>query len=186
MYRAVTLAVQERGLAPDDAEACSAVAEELELTFDGEGRIQVDGRPGEPAIRSAEVSRAVSIVSAHPGVRRALVRRQRALARRGIVVEGRDTTTVVFPDADHRFFLDASAAERARRRAAQLGEPEREGEIERALERRDGLDATRSVSPLVRGEGVEVVQTDGLDADAVVAELLRRVSGGVERRERGA
>jgi cytidylate kinase len=178
MYRAVTLEVLRRGLDPADGAAAARVADEVELGFDEEG-VVIDGRSAAREVRSAEVDGAVSVVAAHPEVRRALVAQQRRVAERlgGAVAEGRDVTTVVFPRAEHRFFLDASPAERARRRAAQLGAPEREAEIRRGIEERDRIDSTREDSPLVLGEGVTRIDTDPLDADGVLAELLRRVRG---------
>jgi cytidylate kinase len=176
MYRAVTLAALERGIDPADGEACGALASELDLTFDAGGRIHLDGRPGEPAIRSSEVSRSVSTVSAHPAVRRAIVSAQRALAaRQSLVAEGRDTTTVVFPAADHKFFLTASESERARRRARELGEEHRVGAVQGEIERRDRLDSTRAHSPLVRAPDAELVDTDGLGVAQVVERILELV-----------
>ena len=176
MYRAVTLAALARGIDPADGEACARLARELELTFDDGGRILVDGWPGEPAIRSAEVSRSVSAVSAHPGVRRAVVSAQRALAaRQGLVAEGRDTTTVVFPAADHKFFLTASESERARRRARELGEEHRVGAVRAEIERRDRLDSTRAHSPLTRAPDAELVDTDGRSVAEVVERILELV-----------
>jgi cytidylate kinase len=177
MYRAVTLVVLERGIAPEDHDGCTLIARSLSLAFDRERRIVIDGRPGEPAIRSAEVTRAVSAVSAHPGVRAAIVPQQRAEAERrgGLVAEGRDMGTVVFPDADHKFFLVASAEERARRRARELGDLSRYDELFEDIRRRDRLDSTRADSPLVQAEDAILIDTDGLDADAVVSAVLRRV-----------
>jgi len=176
MYRAVTLAALERGIDPADGEACGALASELDLTFDAGGRIHLDGRPGEPAIRSSEVSRSVSAVSAHPAVRRAIVHAQRALAaRQSLVAEGRDTTTVVFPAADHKFFLTASESERARRRARELGEEHRVGAVRAEIERRDRLDSTRAHSPLVQAPDAQLVDTDGLEAAQVVERILALV-----------
>ena len=114
MYRAVTLTVLGRGVDPGDGEACGRVAQDLDLTFDSEGRILIEGQPGEPSIRGSQVDQEVSKVAAHPAVRRAVVPKQRRIAAQaipgdgksageGIVAEGRDTTTVVFPDADHKF-----------------------------------------------------------------------------------
>ena len=162
MYRAVTLAVLERGLDPSDAESCGEVASALVLDFDDDGRVRIDGRPGEPEIRGARVTGLVSTVSAHAPVRTAIVARQRELAARppGVVAEGRDTTTVVFPAADLKVFLTASPAERARRRAEQEGTPERAAAIERDLERRDHLDSTRAHSPLVRADDAVCVDTE--------------------------
>ena len=177
MYRAVTWSVLERGLDPADGAACGRVARELVLAFDAEGHILVDGRPGEPAIRGPEVTRQVSLVAAHAPVREAVVAEQRALAARagGVVAEGRDTTTAVFPRADHKFYLDASPAERARRRALQEGQPGRQAEIQAELERRDRLDSSRAHSPLLQSDDALLVDTDGLTAAEVVARLLALV-----------
>ena len=178
MYRAVTWAALERDVPTADAEGCARLARELDLDFDAEGRILIDGRPGEPGIRSSAVDDAVSQVSAHPAVRRAVVPKQREVAeRRGVVAEGRDIGTVVFPGADHKFFLAASAEERARRRAAQIGRPEEQATIEAALRRRDELDSTRADSPLVRADDAVLVETDGLGVDQVVEALLAHVRG---------
>ena len=174
MYRALTHLALERGIAPGDAEALTALAGEVVLDFDARGRVLADGVLLEPAVRSAEVTRAVSEVSAHGGVREAVVARQREFGRvwEGLVAEGRDTTTVVFPDAAHRFYLDASAAERARRRAAELGTPEDVAAIQADIERRDAYDSGRAHSPLRLGQGVTVIDTDGRTPGAVVALLL--------------
>ena len=177
MYRAVTLVVLERGLEPEDAEACARVARELSLDFDSGGRISIDGAPGEPAIRGERVTRQVSSVAAHPEVRRAIVELQRAIAERsdGIVAEGRDTTTVVFPRADRKFYLDASREERARRRALELGRVERSGEVLAELERRDRLDSSRAHSPLVRAADAVVIDTEGRSVEQVVRAVLEHV-----------
>jgi cytidylate kinase len=191
MYRAITLVVLDRGVHPGDDEACTAIARSTVLTFDGEGRIEVDGRLGEPDIRTATVTLNVSAVSAHPRVREAIVARQREIggelsaAGGGLVVEGRDTTTVVFPDADHKFFLDAGVTERARRRALQedrLHELER---IQGDIERRDRLDTTRAHSPLRKAADAEVIESDGLDAGQVVEAILQRVRAGSGASELG-
>ncbi len=179
MYRAVTLVVLARGIAPEDGPGCGRVARELALDFDERGEIRIDGRPGEPAIRGPEVTRAVSIVSAHGDVREAVVQQQRAIAvgAGGVVAEGRDTTTVVFPHADHKFYLEASPRERARRRARQERAPEREPEILAEIARRDRLDSTRAHSPLVQAPDAVRIDTDGLSIDEVVQRILERVRG---------
>lgn len=183
MYRAVTLGVIQRGHMPLDAEACCAVARESELAFDSSGRITINGIACEPDIRGETVTRNVSAVSAHPGVRDIVVERQRVLAReRGdVVVEGRDTTTVVFPEADLKFFLIASPRERARRRAAQLDQVDRVDEIQRDIERRDQLDTTRACAPLRQADDATVIDTDGLGVEEVVDEIARHVEGRVSR-----
>lgn len=177
MYRAVTLTVLDRGVDPGDEFACASIAQAVDITFDGDGRVLINGRPGEPLVRGPEVTRHVSAVSAHPAVRRALVADQQAIAAAaaaaggGIVAEGRDTTSVVFPDADLKVFLVASPRERARRRALEEGTPERQGELEQDLERRDHLDSTRDDSPLTEVEDAFRLETDGLTPDEVVGAL---------------
>jgi cytidylate kinase len=177
MYRAVAWRVLESRIAPADAEACSRVARALAISFDERGGILVEGNTCEPAIRSAAVTRAVSAVSAHPGVRAAIVplQRARAASARGVVAEGRDIGTVVFPDADHKFFLTASPEVRARRRAGELGAHEKLGEILEDIRRRDREDSTRADSPLVRAADAVLLDTDHLDAAAAAAEILGRV-----------
>jgi cytidylate kinase len=176
MYRAVTLEVLRQGLDPASEEGCARVAQNIQLSFDADGRVQIDGRPGEPAIRSSRVTASVSQVSAHPAVRAAVVREQRRLASRGgLVAEGRDTTTVVFPDAEHKFFLIASPPERAQRRAAELGTPERRVAIQAELEERDRRDSSRAHSPLVRAPDATVIDSDGLSASEVVQRVLQAV-----------
>jgi len=181
MYRAVAWKALEQGIDPSDGEACGRVARSIRIGFD-EGRILVDGEPAEPAIRSEQVTRIVSAVSAHTQVRGAIVPLQRARAHAGrgivgIVAEGRDTGSIVFPDADLKFFLTASPEVRARRRAAELGTPGRYAEILEEIRRRDRLDSTRKDSPLVRAPGAIVIDTDALDARGAAARILERVHG---------
>lgn len=177
MYRAVALRALEAGVDPADAEGCARIARAIRIDFDPDGKILVDGKPGEPAIRSETVTRAVSAVSAHTGVRAAIVpvQRERAKVGRGIVAEGRDIGSVVFPEAEFKFFLTASPEVRAERRAAELGVPERTAEILEDIRRRDHLDSTRKDSPLVEAEGAVRIDTDRLDAAAAAGEILRRI-----------
>jgi cytidylate kinase len=176
MYRAITWKVLEAGAAIEDEAACAALSVETQLGFSSAG-ILIDGVLREEEIRSAAVDRAVSIVAAHTGVRAAIVPLQREVARGGAVAEGRDTTTVVFPEAEQRFYLSASAEERARRRSAERGPEASYESILAAIERRDHLDSTRADSPLRLGEGVVVVETDALDAEGVVERILDSISG---------
>jgi len=183
MYRAVTKVVLEGEVDLSDGPACAEVARSIELDFDVAGRIRIDGEPGEPGIRDKSVTSCVSQVSAHPEVRGVIVPLQRAEALRGagIVAEGRDIGTVVFPDADHKFFLTATSDERARRRAAEEGR-EREVETLRAeIERRDELDTTRADSPLLQAKDAALIVTDTLDADAVAGIVLDSIRARVER-----
>jgi len=180
MYRAVTLSVLEHDVDPMDGERCAKIARALKLEFDSNGRIRIDGKPGEPAIRGETVTKAVSAVSAHSAVRHAIVPQQRAEAvrRGGIVAEGRDMGSVVFPEADFKFFLTASAEERARRRARELGQDERVGEILADIQLRDHLDSSRKDSPLVCASDAQRLDTDKLDAAGVVRALLAIVRKG--------
>lgn len=177
MYRAVALVVLRDHVDPGDAQLCGEVARRLELGFDAAQRILIDGAPGEPEIRSTAVTRAVSQVSAHSSVRAAIVPLQRAEARRrgGIVAEGRDIGSVVFPSADFKFFLAASAEVRAERRAKEENAPQRYAEILADIRRRDDLDSTRADSPLVRPATAVLIDTDALDASAVVARILAHI-----------
>ena len=130
------------------------------------------GRDVSEAIRSPEVSRTVSQVSAHPNVRQALTVRQRGLAGDGdIVLEGRDIGTVVCPNADIKVFLTASVEERARRRGHQLQEQGVDVELrslQRELQLRDGYDSGRAVAPLQRADDALEIDTTALSADAVI------------------
>lgn len=183
MYRAVTLAVIEHDVDPMNAERCAQIARGLKLEFDAQGRIHIDGKPGEPAIRGETVTKAVSAVSAHSAVRAAIVPQQRAEAQRrgGIVAEGRDMGSVVFPKADFKFFLTASAGERARRRARELQQEARVAEIQADIELRDHLDSSRKDSPLLKAPDAIEIDTDRLDAAGVVRALLAKVRGGAPR-----
>jgi CMP/dCMP kinase len=180
MYRAVTLAVLDAGLDPGNEAEVDARAREVGLSFDAEGRIELDGSLGEPRIRAARVNSSVSIVAAHSAVREAMVARQREIAALppGVVAEGRDTTSVVFPDAEFRFYLDAGVAVRAERRAREVGALEEVDEIARGILERDRLDSTRADSPLRLVPGVRRVDTDRLGVEEVVALLLEVVRGG--------
>jgi cytidylate kinase len=137
-------------------------------------------------IRGPAVTDAVSIVSAHPGVRKVLVGRQREWVEQhgGGVVEGRDIGTVVFPDAPVKVFLTASGDERARRRQRDERAADREVDVEAvrdALGRRDRLDSTRAASPLRQADDAIVIDTTTRDADDVVAEIVERYEAGRAR-----
>lgn len=191
MYRAVTLAVLDRGIDPSDADGCAAVARQVDLQIDG--RVVLDGRDVSRSLRGPEVTAAVSIVSAHPGVRSALVARQRAWVDQhgGGVVEGRDIGTVVFPEATVKVFLTASERERARRRQRDEVAAERSVDVERVredLERRDRADSTRRVSPLQPAEDALVLDTTDLAVADIVSTIVERFRLATQRtpRETGA
>jgi cytidylate kinase len=164
MYRVLALAALRRGLDQTDAEAHEALARNVDMKV-GE-RILLDGDDVTADLRSPEVGRAVSPVAAMAGVRTELVRRQREWVAEhgGAVVEGRDIGSVVFPDAEVKVFLTASAAERARRRA--------QDETADDLARRDLIDSTRAVSPLVVPDGAVVVDTTARPVDEIVDEIV--------------
>ncbi len=163
MYRAVTVAALERGVAPEDAAAVARLARTCAI--ETLPRVVIDGRDVEAEIRTERVNDAVSVVAANPEVRAQMVERQRDFARRqpeGTVVEGRDITTVVFPNATAKVFLTASLEERARRR----GE---EGAA--SVARRDEADSSRETSPLRRAPDALVLDTTGRTVEEVVEEI---------------
>jgi cytidylate kinase len=185
MYRAVAYAVLARGIDPGDAEAVSELASRLDLevrTIGGKAALFLDGKNVEGDIRTPEVSRFVSPVSRHEGVRRAMVRLQRlAGARGGVVAEGRDTGSVVFPHAEVKVFLVADIEARSRRRLKQLGGMGIEqdiGSIRQNILERDAMDSGRALSPLLKPAGAFTVDTSGLTIEAQVglieAEVLRQ------------
>ena len=167
MYRVAALAALRRGIDPTEEGAADAMTE-LVAGVDMEvgDRVMLDGDDVTADLRSQEVGRAVSAVAAMPGVRTELVRRQREWAEKhgGGVMEGRDIGSVVFPDAELKVFLTASAGERARRRELD--------ETPDDLARRDLLDSTRSVSPLIVPQGAVVVDTTARPIDEVVDEIV--------------
>ncbi len=180
MYRAVTWAALQQGIDPADESALVQLISHLRYDVD-QDRIRVDGVDVTQEIRDPAVARAVSQVAAHPAVREHLVRWQRELARgRSIVTEGRDQGTVVFPDADVKIFLTASAEERARRRVAQWKEQGIQADYQEVLreqQRRDALDSSRPVGALKRANDAIEVDTDGRTVAEVVesiVELVRR------------
>lgn len=175
MYRCVALAARERGIDPRDGGAAAALAGELRIDFDGE-RVLLDGRDVSAAIREPQVSADASLVSVHAGVREALVARQRHLIAGGeYVAEGRDIGTVVSPDAPLKIFLTASEEERARRRAAQTGEP-----VERVLDaqrRRDRRDSEREHGALRPAADAVELDTTGLTREQVVERVVALARG---------
>ena len=181
MYRAIALAVLDRGIRPDDAVRAASVARAVTIAIDGE-RVTLDGIDVSARIRSPEVTRAVSMVAAHPEVRTILVGRQRAMIDRekDVVMEGRDIGTTVAPQAEVKVFLTASLEERARRRAHQLGLDTEDGtlaELAADLGRRDRADAARSASPFRKAGGALELDSTGRSVD----ELVDEVAGAVAR-----
>lgn len=181
MYRAVTWWVQQNGADPADGAAVEPLMQGLDLRLEegeAEGqRVWINGREVSAAIRSPEVTAQVSQVAAHACVREALTRQQQAMGERGgLVAEGRDIGTAVFPDAECKVFLTASVAERARRRAEDLRQrgfavPEL-STLEAQIAERDRLDSSRAVAPLCRAHDAAELITDGLGIEAVIETLV--------------
>jgi len=183
MYRAVAWRAQQLGVELTDAVAVARLAEHA--AFDLSPGIAIDGHDVTSAIRTPEMDAAAAIVARHAEVRRVLVARQRDMGRAGgVVMEGRDIGTVVFPDAQVKVYLDATPDERARRRsrdtahtASQLGAAqEHVGQIAQALEARDRSDRTREVSPLMLAPDAVYIDTTGIPIDEVVARVMDLVS----------
>jgi CMP/dCMP kinase len=178
MYRSVTLAAIRARADLTDAAVCGRIAHDASVELEDE-IVRLDGEDVSARIRGPEVTGAVSTVSAHPEVRRELVRRQRAWVEQhgGGVVEGRDIGTVVFPDAPVKVFLTASDEERAKRRHRDEQAAERStavAEVREALARRDALDTGRAASPLRAADDALVLDTTGRSVDDVVAEIVER------------
>ena len=185
MYRAATVAVLQAGALADDefaavppatADRIAAIVSAADITITTDAapaRVWLDGTEITEQIRSARTTAAVSAVSAVPDVRSTLVAAQRALiGAGGIVVEGRDIASVVWPAAQPKVFLTASAAERARRRAGELDGSVDLGAVEADLSRRDRFDSTRQVSPLAAAPDAVEVDTTGVSIDEVVDRLV--------------
>lgn len=177
MYRAVAWLALERGIGLDDEAAVAELAERSAL--EAADQVTIDGHDVTRAIRTPAIDAAAARVARLPLVRAALVARQRALGRAGgIVMEGRDIGTVVFPDADVKVFLDADADERARRRAsdpAHASQGRAATKVASALRARDEQDRTREVSPLARAADALLIDTTGLPIDDVVNQVSRLV-----------
>jgi CMP/dCMP kinase len=178
MYRAIAWLALQRALDLDDEAAVGAMAQAARVDV-ANGRVTVDGRDVTQAIRTPDIDRAVTSVARLPAVRRILVERQRTFAGAGgVVMEGRDIGTVVFPDADVKIYLDASPEERARRRAADPahgGGPQALSEVATALAMRDRIDSTRAASPLTLAPDAALVDTTGVSVDQVVERVLEIV-----------
>jgi cytidylate kinase len=184
MYRVVTLEAARRGVPADDEAALVALAEALEIVV--ADRVVVDGKDVTEEIRGEDVNATVSAVAANPGVRTSLVRRQREwVAERGAgVVEGRDITSVVLPDADVKVYLTASETERARRRAEEQGHTSDVAAAKASIAARDALDSTRAASPLTVADGAVIIDSTDRSPANVIAEILalvRNVTDGGDR-----
>lgn len=180
MYRAATLAVLRAGIDPDDRheveELASRTTIRLERNPDGMLRTLLDGEDVSTAIRSYDVTEHVSAVSSYPRVREHLVELQQRMGETGgVVLDGRDIGTVVFPDADVKVFMVADLRARAERRHAELSSDESKtdiGGLEADLRRRDHLDSTRALSPLTKADDAIEIDTSYMSIDDQVEKVL--------------
>jgi len=160
----------------DDERALAALARDTRIDLGADGAVAVDGEDVTAPLRTREVSTAASQVSVHPAVRRVMVARQQDLGRRGgVVMDGRDIASAVFPDADLKFYLDADPAKRAVRRRRELAEAGIEADvkaIEREIRERDHADSTRADSPLTRVPDAIHVDTTTMGLDEVVERMV--------------
>ena len=179
MYRAVAWKATHDGLALDDEDGIAALADRAALESGG-GRVVIDGHDVTRAIRTPEIDKAAASVARLPRVREVLVRRQRALGEgRAVVMEGRDIGSVVFPDADVKVYLDASAEERARRRATDPAHTGGQGAtlagVQHELQARDKSDSERPVAPLTMARDAIYIDTTGMPIEEVVAKVMQLI-----------
>jgi cytidylate kinase len=185
MYRAVALAVLEGNVDPADREAVTALANRIEIDLKGDPdslSVLLDGRDITHEIRTERVTEMSSVVSTIPGVRRAMVERQRAMGKRGAVLNGRDIGTIVFPDADLKFFLTAKPEERAERRFKEdqlsASAPVTFAQTLAEMVERDRRDSTRVDSPLKTADDAIVVDSTGKTIEQVFEQMMERVVHG--------
>jgi cytidylate kinase len=183
MYRAVAWKAQHQGMSLDDDAKVSAVAEQSAIVQQG-GRTTIDGIDITREIRTPAIDRAAASVARLPSVRDALVREFRRLGQGGaVVMEGRDIGTVVFPDADLKFYIDASPEERARRRAADPAHTGGQGSLELVqsdIAARDQSDSTRAVAPLAKANDAIYIDTTSMPIDAVVSRVMALIQERLE------
>jgi cytidylate kinase len=180
MYRAVALWALRQNVDLSEAGRLEELAQAARIEFaPGASGVLLNGADVTEAIRSPEISQAASRVSSIPGVRKALVEKQREMgARQSVVMEGRDIGSVVFPDAGVKVFLDADPAERTLRRARELeqqGETVRAEEVAEQILERDQRDRTRAAAPLVQAPGAVYLDTTRLTLDQVEAVILNLI-----------
>jgi CMP/dCMP kinase len=189
MYRAVALAVMESSISSSDDVAVGSLASRVSIDLRGEPdsmEVTLEGRDVTAAIRSDEVTHLSSVISAIPEVRRAMVDRQREMGKRGAVLNGRDIGTVVFPDADVKFFLTAVPEERAQRRYVEEHAHDSSVSFDETfaeMSERDRRDTSRADSPLTVAEGAVVLDSTGLSINEVLERMLVVVRERLESRK---
>jgi len=183
MYRAVGYKARQDGVDLEDGDALSCILDTLDLTLlpgNGDTRVLLGENDISSAIRTAEMGLVASKISAQPVVRRKLTEMQQKIGEQGkIVAEGRDTGTVVFPDARYKFYLDATPEERARRRSLQLlekGEKADELDILAQIIKRDANDSSRALAPLKAADDAVIIDSSNLTIDEVVCFILEKIS----------
>ena len=177
MYRAITRLAAERSIDAHDDVAMTELARSTGMRIEGE-RVWANNEEMTAGIYDTDYADALPVVSAIPGVREALVIQQRDMGRDGVVMAGRDIGTVVFPDADDKFFLVASLDEKVRRRAAQYerrGEQIDEETMRKEVELRDRVDSQRPVAPLKPAPDATIIDTNNLELDEVVDRIVAHV-----------
>lgn len=175
MFRAVALSASRQGVDPDDDTALAGLCRALDIDFDSMNRVQVNGVDVSTAIRSPEISLLTSAIAVKPSVRNCLLKLQRKMGMNGgVVLEGRDVGTVVFPDADIKFYLTASPEERGRRRYEEIkargGQVTLEQTVAEVVER-DEQDLNRAVAPLRRADDAIEIDSTQLSLDDVLAKM---------------
>jgi CMP/dCMP kinase len=179
MYRAITFAALEKGVGPEDADALARLLGTVDIRFDANNRILVDGVNREAEIRSKRVTEAVSLYSAIPEVRKVLTEAQRKIASEtSSILDGRDIGTAVFPHADFKFFLVTDIKVRAKRRfleCRQKGIEMSLEEIEKNLAERDRIDSSRETAPLKKADDAIEIDTTQLSIQQQVKEIEDRV-----------
>ena len=181
MYRAVTYAALEKGLDFNNKEELVKLAKSMEIDFNKDGEIFLNGKNVSKEIRSSQVNQNVSKTAVVKGVREVLVKKQQELAANNkVVMDGRDITTVVLADAEHKFYLTASIDERARRRFEEMKEKNKEAdyeEIKENIARRDKLDSQREHSPLKIADDAVVIDSTELSIEEVVSKIKAIIEG---------
>jgi len=180
LYRAAALAALRAQVSTDDAEAVAAAVASAKISLSADSKsVVLNGEEVAQAIRTPEVSQAASKVSALPAVRAALIDLQRRAARPpGIVADGRDIGTVIFPNAGMKVFLDADPAERAKRRTDELldgGNPAKLADVRKEMDERDSRDRNREVAPLRPADDAMVVDSTSMGIDEVVALIVNEI-----------
>ncbi len=175
MYRAVTLAALEKNIGFNDNEALTKVAENLNIDFNQKGEIFIDGRNVSQEIRSQEVNAHVSETAAIKEVREIMVKKQKKIAEENkVVMDGRDITTVVLPDAEYKFYLTASLEERAKRRYDEMKAKNIEVDIKgikKNIKNRDQKDSQRAYSPLKKADDAVLIDSTNLSIEEVIKKI---------------